>query len=457
MSTPKKNGLSYGSYLVSAIPSILSMVFLSFYTTIDGFFVSYAVGADALAAINIALPITSIIFGLAVMLATGAGAMIGERLGAGQKKEARNLFSFVSSVLLITTTVLTILGLILLKPLAKLLGSTERLDPYVIPYLAIIIMGTIPMAFKLFFEYMVRTDDHPKIALVTSTLGLVLNVVFDWLFVIVLNMGTIGAGLGTLFSIAIGTVMGLVHFLKGRNIKYVKFKNEWKELGKSCSNGSSEMLSELAVGITTFLFNIIILSYYGEEGVAAVTIITYVYYFFVAFYMGLGVASAPKVSFSLGERNFDKIKTILRYAFITLLTFSSGIWAIAYFSASFTTSLFLHEGDPSLTIYGLKASSFVFLFAGFNIFLSAYFTAIGDGFASALISSLRSLLLVVPLVILLPLLFGAEAIWLTLPLADALTIFVSGFLFNRRGRVKLLKKQKEQEDLTTLESYAIEI
>ena len=438
MSIPKRDGLSYGKYLVSAIPSILSMVFLSFYTTIDGFFVSYAVGADALAAINIALPITSIIFGLAVMLATGAGAIIGERLGAGEKKEARSLFSFVSAMLLAITAVLTVLGLILLKPLAKVLGSTERLDPYVIPYLAIIIIGTIPMAFKLFFEYMVRTDDHPKIALVTSTLGLIFNVVFDWLFVVVLGMGTAGAGLGTLMSILVGTLIGLVHFMRGRNIRYTKFTCEWKDLAKSCSNGSSEMLSELSVGITTFLFNIIILSYYGEEGVAAVTIITYVYYFFIAFYMGLGVASAPKVSFSLGERNFARIRTILKYALITLLTFSAVIWAFAFFSAPITTSLFLHEGDPSLTIYGLKVSSFVFMFAGFNIFLSAYFTAIGDGFASALISTLRSLILVVPLVIFLPKLFGADAIWLTLPLADALTIFVSGYLFNKRGRVKTL-------------------
>lgn len=418
------------------------MVFLSFYTTIDGFFVSYAVGADALAAINIALPITSIIFGLAVMLATGAGAIIGERLGAGEMKEARSLFSFVSAILLATTAVLTVLGLIFLKPLAKVLGSTERLDPYVIPYLAIIIIGTIPMAFKLFFEYMVRTDDHPKIALVTSTLGLIFNVLFDWLFVVVLDMGTAGAGLGTLMSILVGTIIGLVHFIGGNNIRYSKFSCEWKDFAKSCSNGSSEMLSELSVGITTFLFNIIILSYYGEEGVAAVTIITYVYYFFIAFYMGLGVASAPKVSFSLGEKNFARIRTILKYALITLLTFSAVIWAFAFFSAPITTSLFLHEGDPSLTIYGLKASSFVFIFAGFNIFLSAYFTAIGDGFASALISTLRSLILVVPLVILLPKLFGADAIWLTLPLADALTIFVSVYLFNKRGRVKTLMEER---------------
>lgn len=442
MSIQKRDGLSYGKYLVSTIPSILSMVFLSFYTTIDGFFVSYAVGADALAAINIALPITSIIFGLAVMLATGAGAIIGERLGAGERKEARSLFSFVSAILLATTAVLTVLGLIFLKPLAKVLGSTERLDPYVIPYLAIIIIGTIPMAFKLFFEYMVRTDDHPRIALVTSTLGLIFNVLFDWLFVVVLDMGTAGAGLGTLMSILVGTIIGLVHFIGGNNIRYSKFSCEWKDFAKSCSNGSSEMLSELSVGITTFLFNIIILSYYGEEGVAAVTIITYVYYFFIAFYMGLGVASAPKVSFSLGEKNFARIRTILKYALITLLTFSAVIWAFAFFSAPITTSLFLHEGDPSLTIYGLKASSFVFIFAGFNIFLSAYFTAIGDGFASALISTLRSLILVVPLVILLPKLFGADAIWLTLPLADALTIFVSVYLFNKRGRVKTLMEER---------------
>lgn len=442
MNTQKRDGMSYGRYLLSTLPSILSMVFLSFYTTIDGFFVSLTNGPDALAAINIALPISSIIFGLAVMLATGSGAIIGMRLGEDRVKDARNLFSFISAILLIFTIFLTIIGLILLKPLARLLGSTERLDPYVIPYLGIIILGTAPMAFKLFFEYMVRTDNKPQLALFSATLGLVLNIIFDYILVVVLKLGTIGAGLGTLFSIICSTLVGFIHFIKGKNICYTRFKPEWDSLLHSCSNGSSEMLSELSVGITTFLFNIVLLHYYGEEGVAAVTIVTYVYYFFIAFYMGLGVATAPKVSYSLGEGNHKNIRRLVKYAVITLLTFSIGIWLLAFLSSPFTTSLFLHEGNRELTIEGLRGSSFVFLFAGFNIVLSAYFTAIGDGFASAVISTLRSFLLVCPLVILLPALFGPDAIWITLPLADALTLFVSAFLYTRRGRVKLLQEKE---------------
>ncbi len=441
MNTPKRDGISYGRYLASALPSILSMVFLSFYTTIDGFFVSLENGPDALAAINIALPISSVIFGLAVMLATGAGAIIGMRLGEERLKDARNLFSFISAVLLGLTLILTVLALILLKPLARLLGSTERLDPHVIPYLGILILGTAPMAFKLFFEYMVRTDNKPQLALVSATLGLILNIIFDYLLVVVFKLGTIGAGLGTLFSIIGSTLVGFIHFTKGKNIRYIRFKPEWDSLLHSCGNGSSEMLSELSVGITTFLFNIVLLHYYGEEGVAAVTIVTYVYYFFIAFYMGLGVATAPKVSYSLGEGNYKNIRRLVKYSVITLLTFSIGIWALAFISAPFTTSLFLHEGNRELTIEGLRGSSFVFLFAGFNIVLSAYFTAIGDGYASALISTLRSFLLVCPLIIFLPKLFGADAIWITLPLADALTILVSAHLYTKRGRVKLLENR----------------
>ncbi len=441
-----RDGLTYGSFLKNAFPSILSMVFLSFYTTIDGMFVSYTTGSEALASINIVIPISCLIFGIAVMLATGSAAIIGERLGEGKREEASSIFSLISCCLLVITLFMTTFGLIFLKPISTLLGSTEVLQPYVIPYLATIIAGTIPMAFKLFFEYQVRTDGKPGIALVMSFLGLVLNIILDFLFVIIFDLGTLGAGLGTLFSITVSMLIGLVHFLKGKGLRFTKFSFKGRVVLKSCTNGSSEMLSEFSTGIVTFLFNLIVLSLYGEDGVAAVTVVMYVYYFFIAFYMGLSVSSAPLVSYSLGAEDYSRIKTVLRYSFLTIVFSAVVITLASFFLSPFISDIFLERGNAwDLTVVGLRFTSFVFVCAGFNVFLSAYFTAIGDGLSSAVISTLRSFALVVPLVIILPRLFSTYGIWMTLPLADALTLIVSFSLFLFKGKVSIIRQKRVTE------------
>lgn len=254
------------------------MIFLSFYTTIDGFFVSRYAGSDALAGINIVIPVTCMIFGTAVMLATGAGAMIGEYMGRNQQKKANEIFSFLSCALLIFSALFSAAGIMWLRPIAFLLGASERLMEHVLPYGFVVFAGTIPMAFKLFFEYLVRTDGSPQTALYMSVAGLILNVVLDYVFVGVLRWGTFGAAVGTVCSISVSAAMGLYYFLKKSRIRFTIPKASAQILWKAYVNGSSEMLTELSTGITTFLFNLIIMQKSGEDGVAAVTILMYIYY-----------------------------------------------------------------------------------------------------------------------------------------------------------------------------------
>ena len=182
--------MSYPQFLKYLVPSVLTMIFLSFYTTIDGFFVSRYAGSDALAGINIVIPITCIIFGTAVMFATGSAAIIGEKMGQKREQEANEIFTFIAIVLLILSLVFTIGGILFLKPICIFLGSSERLMEHVIPYAFVIFLGAVPMSFKLFFEYLVRTDGRSQIGMVMSLAGLTLNVVFDYIFVVVFRMGT---------------------------------------------------------------------------------------------------------------------------------------------------------------------------------------------------------------------------------------------------------------------------
>lgn len=427
--------MSYGQYLKSLLPSVLTMIFLSFYTTIDGFFVSRYAGSDALAGINIVIPITCVTFGVAVMLATGAGAIIGEHLGRGEMEQANRIFSFMCLVLLAFSVAFTALGVAFLRPIAVLLGSSERLMPHVLPYALVVFLGTVPMAFKLFFEYLVRSDGNSKVGLAMSVVGLVLNVGLDYLFVGVFGLGTLGAAWGTTLSITASALIGLVYFLRFGNIRFARPKADAKVLLKSCTNGSSEMFTEFSTGITTLLFNLMVMKYFGEDGVAAVTIIMYVYYFFISFYMGIAVAVAPVVSYNVGAQNPDKIREMLRYSFRTIAVTAALILAASLLGGQAIIHLFVQSGNVfDITWQALRLFSPVFVFIGFNVFLSGYFTALGNGLTSAVISLLRSLVLVVVFIAVLPLLLEENGIWLTMPFSEAATVLVAVQLYRMQGR-----------------------
>lgn len=424
---------SYSSFIKFILPSIVTMIFLSFYTTIDGFFVSRFVNSNALAAINIILPITGVVFGIAVMLATGSGALVGIKLGKKKRKEANELFSFISVVVISIAVVLTILGLIFFEPILKFLGTTEILYPYAKTYGIVTVLMTVPMMLKLYFEYYARIDGSPQVSLKMSTVGLIFNVVLDFLFIVVFKMGILGAALGTFIAISISTLVGIKYFLsKEANLKFVKFKSNFRVLGYSCYNGSSEMLTELSTGITTFLFNQAILVFYGENGVAAMSIIIYIYYFFIAAYFGVAVGVAPIISYNFGARKTEKIKQYLRYSFFTIIVSSILIFIISYFGRGviigiFTTDQVVFE----IATEGLKIFSVGFLIIGFNIFMSGYFTAIGNGRVSAIISILRSLIFVILGVMILPQIIGEAGIWITIAVAEVGTILFSAYFYNK--------------------------
>lgn len=428
--------MKYSQYIKYILPSIMTMIFLSFYTTVDGFFVSEYAGSDALAGINIVIPVTCVIFGVAVMLATGAGAIIGEYMGKGDMKKAGQVFSEISLVLLVFSVLFSLAGILFLRPVAEFLGASERLMEYVLPYAFVVFAGTIPMSFKLFFEYLVRTDGNSAIGLKMSATGLILNVVLDYLFIAVFKMGTFGAALGTVLAITVSAIMGLMYFLRKSSLKFEKPSFEGRVILKSCTNGMSEMLTELSTGITTLLFNLIIMDKFGEDGVAAVTIIMYIYYFFISFYMGIAVATAPVVSYNLGAENHGRIREMLRHSFITIAITAVIIIIIILAAGDMIIGLFVDSGHVfDLTSTALVYFSPVFLFIGVNVFLSGYFTALGDGITSAVISSLRSLIFVVIFILTLPAVIGVNGVWLTMPLAEVATIAVSLILYRKKGMI----------------------
>ncbi|MEG1311017.1 MAG: MATE family efflux transporter [Romboutsia sp.] len=427
---------TYPQFLKYMFPSIATMIFLSFYTTIDGFFVSRYVNADALASINIIIPITCMFFGISIMLATGSGALVSIKLGEKDEHGANKLFSFITIALLILGMIVTIVGVVFLEEILKFLGATDKLMPYVKPYGLVTILMTIPMMLKLYFEYYARVDGNPKVALVMSTLGLVLNVVFDYILIGIFDMGILGAGLGTFLSITISAIIGFVYFLSSKsNLKFVKTNIDINSLFNSCYNGSSEMFTELSTGITTFLFNKSLLIIAGENGVAAMSIITYMYYFFIAVYFGVTVGIAPIISYNFGARNKEKIDESLRHGFITIAWTSIVIFLISILGGKYIIGLFTTDIEVyNIASNGINLFSYGFLMIGLNVFISGYFTSIGNGKVSAIISVLRSLVFVTIAVAVLPKFIGINGIWISIPIAELLTTVFSVYFYTYRGR-----------------------
>lgn len=427
---------NYRQFLRYILPSIVTMVFLSFYTTIDGFFVSRFVSSEALAAINIVIPITCVMFGIAVMLATGSGALVGIKLGEKENDAANGFFSFVTLVLLGIGILLTIIGIIFLEPILIFLGSTEKLLPYTKSYGFVTMLMTLPMMFKLYFEYYARADGNPKLSLHMSTVGLVLNIAFDYIFIVVLKMGILGAALGTFLAITISALMGLFYFLKrGICLKFVKPLCDFNALWNACYNGCSEMFTEFSTGITTFLFNISILAFYGENGIAGMSIIMYIYYFFIAVYFGITVGICPMISYNYGAKNTDKIQECLKHSFITIAWSSIVVFLVSFLGGKYIIEFFTKDPEVyTLTVEGLKLFSLTFIIIGVNVFMSGYFTAINKGTISAIISISRSLVFVAIFVVILPRFMGVNGIWLSMPFSEFLSVFISIPFYLRIGK-----------------------
>lgn len=419
--------VSFWEFIRFVMPSILSMVFLSFYTTVDGYFVSKYVNSNALASINIIIPFTCIFFGLTIMLATGGGALVSYRLGSSSYKEANNLFSNLLLTLGFFIISLTILSLIFLQDILRICGSTPNLLPYTKVYgLYTVIMIPAIMS-KLFLEHFLRVDDKAHLSMLMSISGLVLNIFFDYIFIVLFKMGIAGAGLGTTLSMYLSCFFGIFHFTSKKSILKISFTSfEFKTIFKSLYNGVSEMMTELSTGVTTLLFNLALIKLVGEKGVATMSILTYLYYFFLSIYFGIAVATQPIISYNLGKKALNNITRIVNQALIILLLSSLLLTSLSYIGASKLILFFSNDKEIYLLgVPALKLFSLTFLLSSFNIFFSSYFTAVKKGGTSAIISICRSLLFVLPFLYILPHYMGLSGIWLTNPLAELTTFLLS--------------------------------
>ncbi len=420
---------NFAKLMKFSVPTMIMMVFLSLYQTVDGVFISNLVGELALTALNVVYPFSSVVIAIAVMLASGASAVIALNMGEGKPREAKENFSFIILVAILISSAITILGLIFIKPLIYFMGATPRIYQMCYEYLQIMILSTPLVTLQLLFQVFFVTAGKPKLGLILTVSSGVANIVLDAVFVGTMQMGIRGAALATAIGYAITAIYGLAYFVFNRkgSLYLVKPKFRLEVLWKSCINGSSEMVNNLAIAITTLLFNVVGLRFLKEEGVAAIAIVLYAQFVMTAVFMGYSNGVAPVFSYKYGADDQAQIQKLFKISILFVTGLSVIVFLLALVVARPIAMIFAAHNPYvlQLAVHGFYLFSISFLFTGLNIFASALFTAFSNGLVSGILSFLRTFVLLVAALLILPAWIGAEGIWLAVPLAEGIAVIFS--------------------------------
>lgn len=415
-----------------SLPSILMMICTSIYTVVDGFFVSNFVGKNALAAVNFIFPFIMILGAVGFMFGTGGGALIAKTLGEGDREKANRLFSLFVYVTIGCGAVLSVVGVLTVRYVAIGLGATEAILDNCALYGRILLYALPAYMLQLEFHSYCATAEKPKLGLIVTVGAGITNVALDALFVVGFRWGLGGAAAATAISQVVGGIVPLAYFFCANKslLRLGKTRFDGKSLWRACANGSSELLSNISMSMVAMLYNIQLMRYAGEDGVAAYGVLMYVNLVFLAAFIGYSVGTAPVIGYHYGAGNTDELKGLLKKSLVIIGIFSVAMVGLAEGLARPLALLFVgyDEALLAVTVRGFFYFSFSFLFAGLAIFGSAFFTALNNGLMSAIISFLRTLVFQIAAVFVLPLLFGIDGIWVSLVVAELFAALLAGIL-----------------------------
>ena len=420
---------TFAKLLRFTLPSVGMMVFMSLYVMIDGFFVSNWCGATALAAVNFAYPIPAILGSLGFMLGTGGNAIVASTLGAGDRKLANERFSMLVFAALFGGIAFAILGTATLRPLLVALGASGQMLEDGIVYGSILVMSVPFTILQYLFQELMMTAGKPDMAFGVTVVAGVVNIVLDAVLIVGAGLGVAGAAIGTMAGEAAGALIPLVYFMRKNtsNLRLVRTRFDWRTLGRACWNGSSEMVSNIASSVVAMVYNIQLLAYLGEPGVAAYGVIMYAGFLFAAVFLGYCTGCAPLMSYHLGARNSEEMASLFRKSLLIVGVAGVGMFALTRVLVTPLATLFVgyDAGLLELTVHAALLYSFALLVMGFNVYGSSLFTAVGNGHVSALISFVRTFICEVGAVLLVPLVLGADGIWLSILVAEAVALVLT--------------------------------
>ncbi len=430
---------NYKKLLRFTLPSIIMMIFTSIYGVVDGFFVSNFVGKTSFAAVNFIMPFLMILGAFGFMFGTGGSALIAITMGAGNQEKAKKLFSLLIYVSGSFGIVIGILGILLLRPIAALLGAEGTMLEDCVLYGRIILLALPAYMLQFEFQSFFTTAEKPQLGLAVTVAAGFTNIILDAVFVAGLKWGLAGAAAATALSQAVGGIIPLIYFFRPNSstLRLTKTTFDGKAILKTCTNGSSELMSNISMSIVGMLYNLQLMKYAGEDGVAAYGVLMYVNFTFLSAFIGYSVGTAPIVGYHYGAGNHKELKGLLQKSLVLIGVFSVSMLVLSEILAKPLSILFVgyDKGLLDLTLRGFFIYSFSFLFAGIAIYGSSFFTALGNGLISALISFLRTLLFQLAAVLIFPIFWEIDGIWMSIVAAELMAAMVT-ILFLLRMRRK---------------------
>lgn len=426
-----------GRLLRFALPSIVMMIFTSFYGVVDGIFVSNFTGSTAFASLNLVWPYIMILGGVGFILGVGGTALVSYQMGTGDRKLANRTFSLIVYTAIAVGLLLTLVGELTLAPVCRLMGASEAMLPHCLTYGRVMLIGIIPFTLQNMFQTFLVAAEKPRLGLWVTVAAGITNMVLDYLFMGPFHWGVVGAAWATTLSECVGGLIPLLYFCFPNSSLYRLGKTRWDgaALRQTCWNGLSEFVTNISMSLVNMLYNLQLMKYIGEDGVAAYGVIQYVAFFFVAIYIGYSMGTAPIVSFHYGAENYDELKNLFRKGMGFIAVAALCMITLSQTLANVVAGIFVgYDAElTALTAHAFRIYSLAFLMSGFNIYGSDFFTALNNGKISAAISFIRTILLEMSAVMLLPLAFGVDGIWIALPIAEALALIVTvQFLIRKR-------------------------
>ncbi len=431
----------YRRLLRFTMPAILMLIFTSVYSIVDGFFVSNFTGKTPFAAVNFIMPLLMILGCAGFMFGTGGGALIAKTMGVGDRKGANKLFSLVVYAAALSGVILAIFGIVFLRLLALLMGADGQLLEDSIVYGRIILLALPFYVLQYEFQCLFAAAEKPKLGLYVTVAAGIINMVLDALFVAILHWGLAGAAAATAISQFAGGIVPIIYFTRRNDspLRLGKCRFDGFALVKTCTNGSSELMSNISMSVVSMLFNIQLMKYAGENGIAAYGVLMYVSMIFQAVFIGYSVGAAPVISYNYGAQNCEELKSLRQKSMLLIAVFSVAMLAAGQLLAQPLSLLFVgyDEALMELTVHAFTIFSFSFLLSGFSIWGASFFTALNDGLISALISFLRTFLFQCAAVLIFPLFWGLDGIWYAVVAAELLAAAMTAlFLLAKKKKYR---------------------
>ena len=429
---------TYKKLFYFCLSPIIMMVFTSIYGVVDGFFVSNFVGKVPFAAINLVMPFIMILGGVGFMIGTGGSALIAKTLGEGRQERANRYFTMLVKLTAVLGVILSLIGILFIRPISYLLGATDAMIEDCVIYGRVVLSFNTAFMLQNVFQTFLAAAEKPKLGLWITTAAGITNILLDALFIAVFQWGVGGAALATGIGQCVGGILPLIYFIRPNNsrLQFQKTRTDGRALLKACTNGSSELMSNISSSLISVIYNLQLLKFAGENGVAAYGTIMYIQFIFIAIFIGYTIGTGPIISYHYGAGNHKELKNLLKKSLFLVSTAGITMMFLALVLAGPLSQVFVGYDKElyELTKHAFRMFAFSFILAGVKIFASSFFTALNNGGVSAAISFMRTLVFQIVSVLVLPLFFGLDGIWYSITVAEILAFCVSllFLIINRR-------------------------